>query len=452
MIGSDSTAGRRANRHRRFEPGRGRAAAIPLLLALAGALSALGLAAAPTASPSPAQGVSPSPASSAALGAAPPVLAYYYMWFNSASWTHAKTDLPSLGSYDSTNPAVIHQQVTWAREAGVDAFIVSWKGTPSLDVALSELVAECHSQGLKLVLIYEGLDVNRKPIPIATVSSDLSWFVANYGSDPAFDLFGKPAIVWSGSWAFTTSDIAAVRAQIGAPDKVLLLGSERSAAAYTARAGLFDGDAYYWSSGDPLTTPGYQKRLDQLSTAVHAGGGLWLAPASVGYDARLNGGTTVVDRRNGATLTAAWADALASGPDAMALISWNEYTENSYVEPSRNYGARYLDVLSLLTGTSGSFATASPSLAAPSATPAPTAPPTPVPTARGGTAGSPAGPASGHTSAPYDWTASILVAALVLVGLGGLAFSVRSRSRSGGSDGRPTGTPGRPESLGRSIE
>ncbi len=109
-------------------------------------------------------------------GYKPPVLAYFYMWFNSASWNHAKTDQPLLGPYTSTDPAIIRQQVTWARQSGVDAFIVSWKSTPSLNLALQELVAEAHRQNLKLVLIYEGLDVNRNPIPVATVESDMVWF------------------------------------------------------------------------------------------------------------------------------------------------------------------------------------------------------------------------------------------------------------------------------------
>jgi hypothetical protein len=386
---------------------------------------------------------------------APPVLAYYYMWFSSSSWAHAKTDLPSLGAYTSTDPAIIRQEVAWAKESGVDAFIVSWKSTPSLNLALSELVAECHSQGLKLVLIYEGLDVNRNPIPTATVSADLTSFAAQYGSDPAFDLFGKPAVVWSGSWRFSDADIASVRSQVGAPDKMLLLGSEKSASAYQARATLFDGDAYYWSSADPLTTPGYQKHLTQLSAAVHAAHGLWLAPASVGFDARLNGGTTVVDRRNGATLTAAWSDALASSPDAVALISWNEYTENSYVEPSRNYGTRYLDVLSLLTGASGPVTTASLPPATPSPTPQTTSSPAPTAPGNGTGAGAPGGPASGRTPAPYDWTASLLIAALALGFLGLLGFNVRSRARRGRSDDERmdgSGPPGQRDTLGRPIE
>ena len=136
----------------------GRVRAIPLVLAIVG-LSALGLAPSSSSSPPPTAAASGSPGSPG-LATHIPVLAYYYMWFNSASWTHAKTDVPVLGSYTSTSAAIIKQHVTWAKQAGLDAFIVSWKNTPSLNLALSRLVAECDSQGLKLVLLYEGLDVN----------------------------------------------------------------------------------------------------------------------------------------------------------------------------------------------------------------------------------------------------------------------------------------------------
>jgi hypothetical protein len=415
-------------------------------MAVVGALSFLGLAGA---SSTPTTAPMASPTSSQKV--APPVLAYYYMWFSPGSWSHGKTDVPALGTYTSTNQAIIHQQVAWAKQSGVDAFVVSWKSTPSLNLALSELVAECHSQGLKLVLIYEGLDNNRNPIATSTVSADLNWFMAQYGSDPVFNVFGKPAIIWSGTWRFSNSDIASIRAQLGAPGNVLLLGSEKSAADYQARAALFDGDAYYWSSADPLTTPGYQKRLNDLSAAVHADSALWLAPAAAGYDGRLNGGTTVVDRRNGATLTAAWADALASKPDAVALISWNEYTENSYVEPSRNFGTRYLTVLSLLTGAAGPGATPSPPADTPvSSQPTATAAPTGTPP--GGLAVAPGGSTSGRPSAPYNWTASLLVAGLVLAFMALLGYNFRARARRKMlEDGPAAGPeqPGRPGSLGR---
>jgi hypothetical protein len=395
-------------------------AALPLALA---ALSALSM-------PGPALGATPIASPAASPSARPPVLAYYYMWFNAASWTHTKIDLPTLGPYDSTDPAIIHQQVAWAKASGVDAFIASWKNTPTLDKALAELVTECRNQGLKLVLIYEGLDVNRNPIPAATVGNDIVWFADHYGSDPVFDVFGKPAVVWSGSWQFTAAQIAAVRAQVGAPDRLLLLGSEKDAVSYTARAGLFDGDAYYWSSADPLATPGYETRLAQLGAAVHAGHGLWLAPAAVGFDARLNGGTSVVDRRDGATLQKAWSDALASAPDGMAVISWNEYTENSYIEPSRNFGFRYLQVLAGLTGAPGPVVPsgASPSSSEPATSPTPRS----SSAAANGGAGTSSpgyGAALGRSQPPYEWLGSVLVA---LALLGAVAIPAINRRRRTG--------------------
>lgn len=430
----------------------GRKWIVPLVLALAG-LSSMALAPSSSIQPSDSgsPGASSSPDASAWPGGSthPPTLAYYYMWFNTASWAHAKTDVPVLGTYTSTSPAVIKQHVTWAKQAGVDAFIVSWKSTPSLNLALSTLVAECRSQGLKLVLIYEGLDVNRNPIPRSQVQSDLIWFENLYGSDPVFDVYGKPAVIWSGTWQFSDADISSVRTAIDAPNKVLLLGSERSAADYQKRAGLFDGDAYYWSSGDPLSTPGYLKRLTDLSAAVHASKGLWLAPASTGYDGRLNGGTTVVDRRNGATLTAAWADAQATNPDGIALISWNEFTENSYVEPSRNYGERYLVVLALLTGAPGPVhnPTPSPNAIAPLA-----------PTAQASPSGAPAGAATGGPTrgrnSSSDLLASLLVAAIVLFGLVLVGLNLRSRNRQardGSSSNDLPGAEARADTLGRPI-
>ncbi len=410
--------------------------AISFAVAAFVALSSLAMLSGPVLSAGPTTDASSSPGSSVSAGASggpgtpgykPPVLAYYYVWFNTASWSHAKADQPLLGPYTSTDPGVISQQVAWARESGVDAFIVSWKSSPSLNLALQELVAEAHRQNLKLVLIYEGLDVNRNPIPLATVESDLVWFENTYGSDPAFDLYGKPAVIWSGSWRFSNSDITTVRNLIDAPSKILLLGSEKSAAAYQARAGLFDGDAYYWSSADPMTTPGYLTKLNALGQAVHAAGGLWLAPAPAGFDARLNGGTSTVDRRNGATLTAAWSDALGTSPDGIAVISWNEYTEGSYIEPSVNYSFRYLTVLSSLTGAPGPSTTAVPSEPAPSAQPSAAAT-----AAVAGATGAPGAGAAGGSGgparpAPMDYSpASILFAAGVLLIL--VIFGWRLRS------------------------
>ena len=83
-----------------------------------------------------------------------------------------------------------------------------------------------------------------------------------------------------------------------------------------------------------------------MATAVHARGGLWIAPAAPGFDARLVGGDKAVRAQRTATRCARSSPRpCGSSPDAIGLISWNEFSENTYVEPSKTYGAQALTTL-----------------------------------------------------------------------------------------------------------
>ena len=127
--------------------------------------------------------------------------------------------------------------------------------------------------------------------------------------------------------------------------KLLVLASEKNVQGYERLADLVDGDAYYWSSVDPRTFPGYPSKLVAMSAAIHKRLGLWIAPAAAGFDARLVGGHIIVPRRGGATLREELGGAESSSPDAIGLISWNEFSENSAIEPSTTYGKTALHVL-----------------------------------------------------------------------------------------------------------
>jgi hypothetical protein len=70
-----------------------------------------------------------------------------------------------------------------------------------------------------------------------------------------------------------------------------------------------DGDAYYWSSVDPQRDTRAAAKLAAMSTA-----------------------------------------AIKSSPDSLGLISWNEFSENSHVEPGVAHGDRYLAVLRDIIG------------------------------------------------------------------------------------------------------
>ncbi|KPV50457.1 hypothetical protein SE17_26840, partial [Kouleothrix aurantiaca] len=218
----------------------------------------------------------------------------YYIWFDTGSWDRAKTDLPQLGAYSSDDRAVMEQHVRWAKAAGIGGFIVSWKSTPTLNRRLQQLIDVAKQEQFKLVLIYQGLDFDRNPLPASRVAADLDFFAQTYAAEPVFDVFGRPAVIWSGTWKFSRDEIA----QVAGPRRksMLLLASERNEDDYRRIADLVDGDAYYWSSVNPATFPRYQGKLDDMAKAVHERGGLWIAPAASGFDARLIGGTQVVER------------------------------------------------------------------------------------------------------------------------------------------------------------
>jgi hypothetical protein len=280
-----------------------------------------------------------------------PVLAYYYIWFNHASWNRAKSDYPALGRYSSDDTSVMRAHIRMAKAAGIGGFIVSWKRTPTLDRRLAALVRVAAAEDFKLAVIYQGLDFSRHPLPVAKVGTDLRWFAGHYATNPVFRLYDRPLVIWSGTWEFSAGEVASVARTVR--PRVLLLASERNLKGYQRLASLVDGDAYYWSSVDPAVDRNHAAKLAQMGAEVHERNGLWIAPAAPGFDGRLIGGHRVVDRAGGATLRRQLQAAFASSPDAVGLISWNEFSENSHVEPSVKYKTTALDTLGDVLGAPG---------------------------------------------------------------------------------------------------
>lgn len=279
-----------------------------------------------------------------------PVFAYYSIWFDPTSWNRAKSDYPILGRYSSDDRAVMQQHLRWAKQVGITGFIVSWKSTPTLNRRLDQLADLATSEGFHLAIIYQGLTFERDPLPVERIASDLRAFCQRWGGRNVFnDIFGKPVIIWSGTWAFSVEEVQFIRKELG--NGALLLPSERNVAGYLRLAHLVDGNAYYWSSVDPTTYSNYLGKLQELSQTIHERGGIWIAPAAPGFDARLIGGTRVVERRRGETLRQQLSAAFASSPNAIGIISWNEFSENTHIEPSVSRGNEALRTLASALGT-----------------------------------------------------------------------------------------------------
>ena len=316
------------------------------------ALAAASLAACALAAPASAQADRATAAAASArqggtrnsAGTSIPLFAYYYIWFSHNSWARAKTDLPLIGTYSSSDPGVMRHQIVQAKSAGITGFIVSWKDTPLNDQRLELLMRVAAQEHFKLAMIYEGLDFSRKPLPVSQVAADFVTFRDRFAGNPVFyRVDGKPLTIWSGTWAFSYAQVAQVTSAVR--PQLLVLSTEKDMTGFERIAGVTDGDAYYWSSVNPATNTGYGAKLDRMSQAIRRAGKYWIAPFAPGFDARLVGGQRAVPRDNGQTLRTEYAVAVRSSPDMLGLISWNEFSENSYVEPSKNYGYQSLDVL-----------------------------------------------------------------------------------------------------------
>ena len=216
-----------------------------------------------------------------------PVLAYYYIWFDPSSWERAKIDTPLDGTYSSDETTVMRRQIRLAKSAGIDGFLVSWKDTTTLRGRLAKLVGWRRELDFKLGIVYQGLDFARRPLPTSKVVTDLKNFATRYRDDPVFDILGGPLVIITGSGRFTREQLQADHLDV--------------CAAQGARVGEVGGGVPQRRrpGGRECATTGVRRTRrrngtragwHEIGAAVHESGGLWIAPAAPGFDARRSAG------------------------------------------------------------------------------------------------------------------------------------------------------------------
>ena len=323
----------------------------------------------------------------------PRVFAYYYLWWSRNHWksllgpayptTTSRLPLPaSLDAsgcnpktlypgntltdvpqkiYSQDDPGFIEADVRQAAAAGLTGFAVNWagSGSPTQTVTstqysqrlqvMVDAVHKVNAEGIpfKLWLSYKA---SATVLPQSQIDADLGYFLSQYGSDPAFDRLQSPkvTVIWQGSRKYPASTLQAISAKYRS--KLRILGDETKWS--PSRAPYLDGDAYYWSSQNPYSNPHSFQQLDALAASVRASGTnpdgshkVWVAPFIPGYDKQLAGGNSCVPRKGGQTLKTLFDGNAATRPDDFGMISWNEITEGSYIDPMTRYGSQDLNML-----------------------------------------------------------------------------------------------------------
>lgn len=268
-------------------------------------------------------------------------------------------DVPAEGLYDQGRGATFDLHIAQAASARITGFIVSWQGTgqpgqaPSssgynsrLELFASRVNAYNASHGTRFRLAL-GLEVfGNYARPASQIINDLEYFRSRYAANPAFrnPYSPEPIVMLLASRQYSLSTVRAVSA--AERSHFLMLGDETTGS-WSRDAAFLDGASWYWSSQDPWNNPQSGSQVASLAAQVRAAGKAWFAPFTSGFNTQLMGGTTCVARRV-STLDAVWRMNRLSHPQGWFGISWNEFVENTYLEPSRIYGRTYLNELSRL--------------------------------------------------------------------------------------------------------
>ena len=254
------------------------------------------------------------------------------------SWTSNELIDHPATLYDSGDTLAIARQMDQAKSAGITGFLESWAGPGSdSDNKLKLLLKVAQQKGFKIGIFFELLDNNGARDP-DTVFNWLSYLVSTYRNNPSMLTFkGKPIAVpfctqlfGYGTWKKTLD-----RLHAAGLDPSLV--ADRDAGDSLS---IVDGACCSPSNSLGLTLRYYSVLADSPAAKIY------IATAMPGFDERLIPGRTgrYTDRQNGQYYTAQLQAAFNSNPNWFEAYTWNEWWENTYIEPSVNFGDQYLQI------------------------------------------------------------------------------------------------------------
>jgi hypothetical protein len=280
------------------------------------------------------------------------VLAFYYMWYGPNSFDAGQmSDLP-VQPYISDHPDVIQRQVKEAKAAGIDAFIASWTGTGTeTDANIPKLLDVAAAQGLKVTIYFETATVMQH----GQVSDQLSQALAHFSTHPAYlKVGGKPVVFfWSPQSLGSADKWQQVRQRID-PAHSQIWSVESTDISYLD---VFDNIHLYsggkWDKNTDLMqiNARFRSMVDSYNAKHGTTNGskrTWTAGVIPGWDETRvvpkRNGAKLIPRRNGAQYEESWQAAIANNPEWITITSFNEWPEQTQIEPSRSYGNLYLEL------------------------------------------------------------------------------------------------------------
>ncbi len=273
------------------------------------------------------------------------VFALYFGWWTEETWTTDErlTDVPAR-PYDVRDPADMLQQIRAAESAGIDAFLVDWLGPDNItDEAFMALLNAAETRDFKIAAV---VDLNERDYlsSMESIQDAMEVLFQDRINHPAYlRVDDKPIIFFWAQERFTISQWQYVRNTFDPNHETIWLMEGTNMAYIPTFQGSYLFNVTF--SNDPAEMMAYWQNRGALN-----GGDLFLPTVTPGWDESEFAGwrmeaTQSRDRANGDFLQESWEAATSLNTDAVLVVSWNGYFENSHVEPSSVFGTQTTDLL-----------------------------------------------------------------------------------------------------------
>ena len=293
------------------------------------------------------------------------VLAHYFAWYDDQGWDDCNIsagDKP-LEPYHSDDPATIARHVRMAVAVGLSGFTLHWFAPGDrTDRNFATLLNQSEGYNFASSVVFSRHFWPGSPAASRqNIAAALRYLIDQYGDHPNFlRVEGKPVLFFIDVYRAPTrageSPLqfwAALRQEVD-PEQEMWWIAEGLDASYLS---VFDGLYVFKISHaaqpyDYVKAPRWGAQVRRWAEQTGRPK-LWLATISPGWDDRRAPCKTDVrvpntphrlDRADGATYEATFEAALNSNPDWLFLSSFNEWVEGSYIEPSEQYGDKYMQL------------------------------------------------------------------------------------------------------------
>ena len=262
---------------------------------------------------------------------------------------------PLIGPYDSNDPHVLEYHVLLMKLAGIDGVVIDWYGTSTLHDYetihrnTAHLIEYVKKAGLQFAICYEDRTVQNvaqergiaRQEAYRLAARDMEWLRDMWFGDAAYvRIDGRPILPVFGPIYFETA---------GEWEQILGGLSTRPllyALPHLVESTRADG-VFGWPPVDGGRSIRPDRWVEYLTNLYTMGGDSTevMAVAFPGFHDVYETSYGHIDDRDGATFDETLAMAMASASPLVQIATWNDHGEGTSIEPTVEFGYRYIEAL-----------------------------------------------------------------------------------------------------------